>query len=174
MKQKIKVKVLTPGCEPKFNENGDWIDLIAATDVIIPAPHAETLHKNREERIRTVKNKKAIISLGVAIELPKGMEAYIVPRSSTHKKYNVIQLNSKGIIDYSYCGDNDEWFVPFMAIDKATIKKGDAVCQFRIQLSQKATIWQKLKWLFSNGVEIEFVEELRNPNRGSSGSNKEK
>jgi dUTP pyrophosphatase len=172
MKLKIKVKVITPGCEPVFNDNGDWIDLVAAKDVEIAAPYSCRLRRNDEERTRKVVISRDLVPLGIAMELPKGMEALILPRSSTHKKYNVTQLNSEGVVDYVFKGDDDEWFIPFMAIDKSVIKKGDRVCQFRIQLSQKATVGQKIKWLLSSGVELEFVEELNNPNRGSSGGDK--
>ena len=34
----------------------------------------------------------------------------------------------------------------------------------RICLSQKATVWQKIKWLFTNGVKIVQVDELDNNN----------
>ena len=51
-----------------------------------------------------------------------------------------------------------------------TIHKGDRICQFRIQLSQKATIWQKIKWLFSSGIELVQVDNLRDENRGGMGS----
>lgn len=168
MKQVIKVKVITSGCEPAFNEKGDWIDLRAAKDVTIDCPYANTLHKNKT--VRNVEFGRELIPLGVAMQLPEGMEAVVVPRSSTCKHFNVLQANSFGVIDNSYCGSDDQWFFPAIAIDTANIRKGDRICQFKIQPSQKATFWQKLKWLLSDGVVIEFVESLENPNRGGHGS----
>ena len=73
-------------------------------------------------------------------------------------------------IDEAYCGPNDQWHMPIISTGEVNIKKGDRICQFRVQLSQKATVWQKLKWLFSNGVKIEIVEDLDNPNREGLGS----
>lgn len=170
MKQTIKVKVLTSGCEPTFNEKGDWVDLRAAEDVEIQAPYSLALHKSRGERTRDVVNFRKLIPLGVAMQLPEGMEAIVAPRSSTHKHFNILECNSIGIIDNSYSGPEDQWFFPALSIGKANIKKGDRICQFRIQPSQRATFRQKLKWLLSSGVEFEFVEELENPNRGGNGS----
>lgn len=70
----------------------------------------------------------------------------------------------------SYCGEKDVWGFPALAIGDASISKGDRICQFRIELSQKATVWQKLKWLFCSGIEIVTVDKLYNPARGGFGS----
>jgi dUTP pyrophosphatase len=91
-------------------------------------------------------------------------------RSSTPKKFGVITANSEGVIDNTYCGNNDEWKYPALAIKDTTINEGDRICQFRIQLSQKATVWQKLKWLLSSGVKIVEVESLSGANRNGFGS----
>ena len=73
-----------------------------------------------------------LIPLGVAIQLPAGYEAHIVPRSSTFKNYGIIQTNSIGIIDESYCGDNDQWMMPVYATRETCINLNDRICQFRI------------------------------------------
>lgn len=70
----------------------------------------------------------------------------------------------------SYCGNSDEWKFPVIAIRPTFIEKGCRICQFRIQLSQKATLWQKLKWLFSSGVKLVKVDNLQENNRGGFGS----
>lgn len=70
----------------------------------------------------------------------------------------------------SYNGNTDQWFFNAIALRDARVYEGDRICQFRIQLSQKATIMQKLKWLFSNGVKLEFVDNLNNESRGGHGS----
>lgn len=71
----------------------------------------------------------------------------------------------------SYCGENDEWAFPAYAIGKKVIlHQGDRICQFRIQLSQKATMWQKLRWLFSSKIKIKKVDHLDNETRGGFGS----
>ena len=104
------------------------------------------------------------------MQLPKGFEAVLLPRSSTYIKFGIIAGNSEGVIDQSYCGDNDEWKFSAIALDSTTIEAGDRICQFRVQLSQKATIWQKIKWLFSSGVEIVEVDELNKRDRKGFGS----
>ena len=169
MKQIIKVKVLTEGCTPIITEDGDWIDLRAAEDLHLNCPTAEMLKKHKGVTYRMVGFQRYMLPLGVAMQLPKGFEAWVVLRSSSNKKFNIIQANHIGIIDQTFCGDNDQWHLPVIAMGEVDIKKGDRVCQFRIAPSQKATLWQKVKWLFSGKVEIELVDELGNPDREGLG-----
>ena len=93
----------------KIGEKSDWIDLRAREDVTL---------KQFES---------CCIPLGVAIELPDGYEAHIVPRSSTFKKWGIIQTNHMGVVDETYCGDNDEWLMPVLAMRDTEIKKGDRI-----------------------------------------------
>ena len=179
MKLKIKVKVF-PGCDViRITDNGDCIDLRAAEDIKLEAPYANALHKSRNERRRYVEFSRATIPLGIAMQLPKGMKAVIVPRSSINSdvdkqgnpgRFQMLQSNSPGVVDNPYCGPNDQWFMPVMSVGRVDIKKGERICQFEIQPTMKATAWQKIKWLLSSGVEIEFVEELYNPDRGGHGT----
>lgn len=174
MKAKIKVKVLTEGCEPVITEKGDWIDLKSAKSLIIPAAQSSTLKKKniegKEISYRDVAMNTTYIPLGVAMQLPKGYEAIVASRSSGPKKLCLFIPNGIGVIDNSYNGNTDEWMYVASTMKKATIHKGDRICQFRIQLSQKATLWQKIKWLFTSGIELEFVEDLNNESRGGLGS----
>ena len=124
------------------NINGaisDWIDLYIAEDV-----HLE-------------KGDFKLIPLNVAIQLPIGYEALVVPRSSTFKKYGILQANSVGVIDETYCGDNDQWMFPAYATREVTIEKGTRVCQFRV---------------FKHQPVIDFiaVDKLANNDRGGFGS----
>ena len=98
-----------------------------------------------------------LISLGVSMELPKGYEAHVVPRSSTFKNFGVILANSFGVIDESYCGDNDIWHFPAIALRDTTIHKGDRICQFRIVKKMPEVYFQE-------------VETLGNPDRKGIGS----
>ena len=82
----------------------------------------------------------------------------------------ILQANSVGLIDNSYCGDKDEWKFPAISFRDTTINAGERICQFRIQLSQKATVFQKLKWLFSNGIKLIETDNLNNSSRGGFGS----
>lgn len=104
------------------------------------------------------------------MQLPDGFEAIIIPRSSMFKNYGIMENNSVGLIDNSYSGNEDEWKLPAVVLKDCDIKEGDRVCQFKIQLSQKATFKQKLKWLLSSGIKFEFVDTLTNVNRGGFGS----
>ena len=96
----------------------DWIDLRSA------------------KRIEMKAGEFKLIPLGIAMQLPKGYEAHVVPRSSTFKNFGIIQTNSKGIIDETYCGDNDQWFFPAYAMRDTVINVNDRICQFRIMEHQ--------------------------------------
>lgn len=120
-------------------EKGDWIDLRAAEDVKLSSGEFR------------------IISLGVSMQLPDGYEAHLAPRSSTFKKWGIIQVNSVGVIDNSYCGDNDIWGVPVVALRDTEIKKNDRICQFRIVKKMEPVV-------------LTEVETLNNNDRGGFGS----
>lgn len=152
---------------PEVIDKGDWIDLRAASDIELKGPYTVQARKDKDRK--TVFN-DVVVPLGVAMQLPKGYEAVVVVRSGTFKKYKVILANSEGVIDNPYNGDNDQWFAHLIPFEDNFIAEGDRICQFRIQLSQKATRWQKIKWLFSNGIKLEYVESLDNPDRGGQGS----
>ena len=117
---KIKIKYLTDKIEKLTYIDGksDWIDLRAAESIDMKAGEFR------------------LIPLGVAMELPKGYEAHIVPRSSTFKNFGIIQTNHQGVVDCSYCGDNDQWFMPAFALRDTHIEQNDRVCQFRIMENQ--------------------------------------
>lgn len=120
-------------------EKGDFIDLRAA------------------ETIELMPMEFRLISLGVSMQLPEGYHAELVPRSSTFKKYKILQTNSIGIIDNSYCGDNDIWKLPALAVSHTVITKGDRIAQFRIVKN-------------SEPVRFEKVDTLGNEDRGGFGS----
>lgn len=111
----IKIKYHDPEIERMgVEQHGDWIDLRAAEDV------------------RMNSGEFRIISLGVSMKLPAGYEAHVVPRSSTYKKWGILQANSFGVIDEAYCGENDVWGFPAYSPYGTIIHKGDRICQFRI------------------------------------------
>lgn len=137
----IQIKYLTDKIEKLTYIGGksDWIDLRAAEDVSMKAGEFR------------------LIPLGIAMKLPKGYEAHIVPRSSTFKNFGVIQTNHQGVVDESYCGDNDQWFFPAYALRDTTIHVNDRICQFRIMEHQPV-------------IQFDEVEELGNQDRGGIGS----
>lgn len=163
MKIKIKIRTTDPSIFPIITKKGDWIDLESAETVSFLDPH-----NSYNTRITKFDSKK--ISLGIAMQLPYGFEAIIAPRSSLFNKKGLILVNSIGIIDSSYNGDNDIWGATFLATSAATISKNERIVQFRIQPSQFAPWWVKLKWFFTSKIVFKKVEYLENPNRGGWGS----
>lgn len=140
----IKVKYFTDKIEPLQYIDGksDWIDLRAAEDVRIAAGE----HK--------------LVPLGVAMKLPEGYEAYLVPRSSSFKNWGVIQTNSIGVIDNSYCGDDDQWLWSVYGTRDAFIPAGSRVAQFRITKKMAAEF----------DLNLETTDHLSDENRGGFGS----
>lgn len=129
----IKIKYHEP-ITPLENINGansDWIDLRCAE------PNGIDL-KTGEFKL---------ISLGVSMKLPDGYEAHIVPRSSTFKNYGILLVNSTGIIDNLYCGDNDKWMFPAYATRDTHIDFNDRICQFRIMKKQSTIVFEKVDHL---------------------------
>lgn len=125
--EKIKIKYFTDEIERLCYIDGksDWIDLRAS------------------ERVELKAGEFKLIPLGVAMELPKGYEAHVVPRSSTFKNYGILQTNSCGIIDGSYCGDDDMWRLPAYATRDTVIEKNDRICQFRIVENQPQILFEE-------------------------------
>ena len=169
MKLKIKVKELTEGCMPEIIEKGDLIDLRAADNYTFNAPQAGIQHQKDNKKYRDVTFDEQTIKLGVAMQLPKGMMAKLKGRSSLTKRHGVVMCCS-GEIDNSYSGNDDEWLFRVFAIRAGKIGKLDRICQFEVVPSQKATMWQKIKWLLSSGVKLVKVDDLGNNNRSGFGS----
>lgn len=137
----IRIKYFTDEIERLAYIDGksDWIDLRAAQEITMRAGEFR------------------LIPLGIALELPTGFEAHVVPRSSTFKNFGIIQTNSMGVIDETYCGDNDQWHMPALAVRDTVIHVNDRICQFRIMEHQPT-------------LAFEEVEELGNRDRGGFGS----
>jgi len=120
-------------------EGGDWIDLRAAETVELKAGDFK------------------LISLGISMQLPEGYEANVVPRSSTFKNYGILQTNSMGVLDNSYCGDGDIWKFPAYATRDTVIHENDRICQFRVNKIQPK-------------LDMVEVDKLGGSNRGGFGS----
>lgn len=137
----IKIKYFSDEIDKLAYIDGksDWIDLRAA------------------QRVELKTGDFQLIPLGVAMELPKGYEAHVVPRSSTFKNYGILQVNSCGIIDGSYCGNEDQWYMPVYATRDTVIEKNERICQFRIMENQPRIVFDE-------------VESLGGDNRGGFGS----
>lgn len=141
MMKNIQIKYFTDEIEKLTYIDGksDWIDLRAAKEMELKA------------------GQYAMIPLGVAMKLPEGYEAHIVPRSSTYKNFGLIQTNHMGVVDESYCGDNDQWHMPVYALRDTMIHVNDRICQFRIMEHQPKIVFEE-------------VEALSAPDRGGFGS----
>lgn len=137
----LKVKYLSNEIEHLrfIDGKSDWVDLRSAENVTLKAGEFK------------------IIKLGVAIKLPAGYEAHIVPRSSTFKNFGIIQTNHMGVIDETYCGDDDQWCMSVYAVRDTEIHVNDRICQFRIMEHQPK-------------LDFEEVETLGGQNRGGFGS----
>ena len=139
--EKIRIKYFTDKIEKLDYIDGksDWIDLRASEEVELKAGDFK------------------LIPLGVAMEIPQGFEGHLAPRSSTFKTWGIIQTNSVGVIDCSYCGDDDMWRMPVYATRDTIIHVNDRVAQFRIIENQPKIVFEE-------------VEHLGNDNRGGFGS----
>ena len=138
---KIEIKYKDSTVNPLCYVDGksDWIDLRAYED--------ENFKKGEYH----------LIPLGVAMRIPEGFEAHVVPRSSTFKNYGLMQTNHMGVIDHSYSGDEDWWFVPMYATRDCVVHKNDRICQFRIMENQPKILFEQ-------------VDHLDDTNRGGFGS----
>ena len=135
----IRIKYYPGSPKLVMNNRGDWCDLYVYEDVTLKAGEFK------------------YIPLGIAMELPEGYEGILAPRSSTFKRWGLLQANSIGIFDHSFCGDGDEWKFPAYATRDVTIPKGTRICQFRILKNQPP-------------LEFKAVESLGNANRGGYGT----
>ena len=137
----IKIKYFSDKIErlDYIDGKSDWIDMRASEEVTLKAGEFK------------------LIPLGVAMQLPEGYEAHLVPRSSTFKTWGIIQTNSMGIVDCSYCGDNDMWRMPVIAMRDTKIRMNDRICQFRIMENQPKLVFRE-------------VERLTGKDRGGFGS----
>ena len=140
-RETIKIKYHSSEIEKLTYIEGksDWIDLRSA------------------EEVELKQGEFKLIKLGVSMQLPTGYEAVVVPRSSTYKNFGIIQTNHMGVIDETYCGDNDVWMMPVLAVRDTVIHVNDRICQFRIQKHQPQ-------------ITFEEVEVLGNADRGGIGT----
>lgn len=137
----IEIRYLSKEIEPLTYIGGrsDWIDLRCAKETVLK------------------KGEMKLIPLGVAMKLPEGYEAHVVPRSSAFRNFGILQANSFGIVDESYAGDDDEWRFPAYAVRDTVIHVNDRICQFRIVEHQPTIRFQE-------------VEHLDGENRGGFGT----
>ena len=138
---KLKIKYHVKELEKLRYIDGksDWIDLRVAENVSM---------KQGEYRL---------ISMGISVEIPKGYEMLIVPRSSAYKNFGILQTNAIGVVDESFCADNDIIHMPILAMRDTEIHINDRIGQFRLMPHQP---------------EVHFIEvdHLDNEDRGGFGT----
>ncbi len=145
MSETIRIKYISEEIEKLCYIDGksDWIDLRAAENVVLK------------------KGDFRLINLGVAMMIPEGYEAHLVPRSSTFKNWGILQTNSMGVIDQSYSGDNDIWRMPVYATRDTEIHVNDRICQFRIVKNQPQIVFE----------ETDHLSDIDRGGFGSTGKN---
>ncbi len=141
MRETIRIKYHSNEIEKLCYIDGksDWIDLRVAEDVVLK------------------KGDFKLIDMGVSMQLPKGYEMLLVARSSTFKNFGLIQTNAMGVIDESYCGDDDHIMMPVYATRDTEVHVNDRICQFRILAHQPA-------------IDFEETDRLSGESRGGFGS----
>ena len=139
LRNPVSIRYLPGAARMEKIDKGNWIDCYVYEDYDLKAGDF------------------ALLNLGFAMEIPHGYEAILAPRSSTFKRYGVIQTNSFGVIDQSYAGNEDLWMMPVYATRDVHIEHGSRLCQFRLQYSQPSFDFQE-------------VDDLGNEQRSGFGS----
>lgn len=137
--KRIYVHADNEACIPKQAHYGEWFDCSILEDCDMKAGEFK------------------ILDLGFRAKVPEDYEAILAPRSSTFKKYGILMVNSIGVIDGTYCGENDKWGFPAYATRDVHIDAGTRICQFRIQENQGTP-------------KIELIEKMEDEDRGGYGS----
>jgi len=124
-------------------------------------PHYETessagmdLRANLTEEITLKPLERTIVKTGLFIELPKGFEAQVRPRSGLAAKKGITVLNSPGTIDADYRGEIGVILVN-LSNEEFTINNGERIAQLIVSKHERAT-WE----------EVEVLEETQ---RGAGG-----
>lgn len=99
-----------------------------------------------------------LVETGTVIETPEWYMLMISPRSSTFKNYWLMQVNSVGIVDQDYAGDNDTIKFPYinMRSENVTIPAWERIGQ---------GVFVKIET-----AEFETVESMQNTDRGGFGT----
>lgn len=160
----IKVKKLHKDAKiPK--RKGDvntsaFIDLSTADVLVLGIDNTDYTAVTSTGKVKQVayaEGDTVILKTGLAIKLPEGTYAELLPRSSTFRKTGLILTNGTGIIDNAYCGEEDEWMAMFYATRDGFLTIGEDYLQFRVVNNMKE-------------YTVEEVEHLESISRGGYGS----
>ncbi|MFN2626320.1 MAG: dUTP diphosphatase [Mycobacteriales bacterium] len=106
---------------PAYAHPGDaGADLVAADDVEL-AP-----------------GERAVIGTGIAMALPDGYAAFVVPRSGLAARYGVALVNSPGTVDAGYRGEIKLTLINLDPREPVRFARGDRVAQMVIQRVERA------------------------------------
>lgn len=112
------------------------------------------LRANIEESIILKPLQRTLVPTGIFIELPKGYEAQIRPRSGLALKKGITVLNTPGTIDADYRGEIGVILIN-LSDTKVEIVDGERICQMIIAKHES--------------IEWHEVDELNATKRGGGG-----
>ena len=107
------------------------------------------LRANIDEDIVMQPLERKLLPTGLFIELPKGYEAQIRPRSGMAIKHGISVLNTPGTIDADYRGEIKVILVN-MSNESYVIKPGERICQMVISKHEEVT-WDEVDALNESG-----------------------
>lgn len=103
------------------------------------------IRANIAESVTLKPLERTIIKTGLFIELPKGYEAQIRPRSGMTIKHGISVLNSPGTIDADYRGEIGV-IVANLSADEYTIEDGERICQM-VVAKHETVAWEQTEVL---------------------------
>ena len=112
------------------------------------------IRANLEQPIILKPLERKLIPTGLYIELPKGFEAQIRPRSGLALKKGITVLNTPGTIDADYRGEIGIILIN-LSHEEFVIENGERICQMVIASHET--------------VEWNLVEKLEETDRGAGG-----
>lgn len=112
------------------------------------------IHAGVEEPITVLPGERVLISTGFALEMPKGIEAQIRPRSGLALKHGITLLNTPGTIDADYRGEVKVILIN-LGQENFVINRGDRIAQ--------------LVFIALPEIHLEQVKDINPTERGAGG-----
>lgn len=154
----MRVKILSKGDKMRIIDFNLKIKKLSESAVIpeYKTEGASGMDLCSTERITIMPFERKLVPTGIAIQLERGFEAQLRPRSGTSIKHGLTLVNCVGTIDEDYRG---EIFIPMINLSSTpyTIEIGERVAQMVIARY--------------SSVVVQVVDELDDTERGSGGFN---